>query len=808
MRTKQDAFVDGCMTLTRQQLIDCEHALKDALAGFLSFSSYSLFFPRTDEDPQEAGARAQPEYRREDRELLLPLVLRGRLLGYFVARGVKLAAPKVGPTYIMALATAVLERMALERRVIIDPLTSLYNRDFFLSELTRSIEQVQDCLHTGTCSAKPLDMPTFSGTFGVIFVDLDRFRRVCERYGYLVGDDMVAEVGRLLDLVCPHHVSAARFGNDKFAILLPDAKPKACFQLAEVIREGIDKLSFVDDVTGDTIRFSASVGYANYPQALDGPQFRKSPAEQARVLLRRARRAVSTAKDLGRNRVFAYADILEKGGKVLEMLPMERMAVSLGGNVRARVGQRFLVSSPRSRQLATAAITEDEHLSGRYPTLYKGEAVLIEVQEEMAFAELLHAGDPAFPVSAGDRLRLVAEHESIFEPRTETDDMSRKEPATGLYAYRDFISRFETARQSESRFGLALVRLLDEPGEHPGTYQDFMDSMARSIREQGMEIFGENAMAGRYGLGGVIFHVPDVDGPGLRAAASALEKLASEHLDITVAIGGAVYPYLNFRRTDMLDNSRKALDHASLLPEPCVAVFDSVSMNLVADRLFTDGDIYGAVEEYKLALLADAGNLLARNSLGICYAQLGKLAEARQEFSAVLEIDPTDAMALYNLGWANHRLGRLDKAREAYELCLKQDSEHVFSMIRLGNLAERDKDLKQALRWYSGAQDLPGGERLVLRSMARVHRALGDHEQCRECLHLALNANHNDDQAMHMLAGLYLETGEDPQIAEVLARQSAALNPARDEYWETLVRALLEQGKDEEARKVRGRAAG
>jgi predicted Zn-dependent protease len=81
----------------------------------------------------------------------------------------------------------------------------------------------------------------------------------------------------------------------------------------------------------------------------------------------------------------------------------------------------------------------------------------------------------------------------------------------------------------------------------------------------------------------------------------------------------------------------------------------------------------------------------------------------------------------------------------------------------------------------------------------------GDKERARECLHLALNANHNDHFAMFLLARLYLDSGEDPQIAEVLARQCSALAPEKDDYWDLLVRALEVQGKDDEARSAEAR---
>ena len=273
-----------------------------------------------------------------------------------------------------------------------------------------------------------------------------------------------------------------------------------------------------------------------------------------------------------------------------------------------------------------------------------------------------------------------------------------------------------------------------------------------------------------------------------------------------ISTGSACFPFLNFERADILDNCCKALDHALLLSDPRVAVFDSISLNLSADRRFMDGDIYGAIEEFKLALLDDENNLLARNSLGICFAQLGRFEDARQNFTEVVAIDKKDIMALYNLGWAHHRLGDLKKAEQAYRQCLKAEPNHVYSLMRLGSIEEKADHLKKATNYYKKAADQPGGERMVLRPLARVSYKLGNIEDTREYLHLALNADHNDHQAMHILAKLYLDQGEDPQIAEVLSRQASALSPGKDAYWDVLIEALEAQGKGEEAAKVAARA--
>nr|WP_287412873.1 diguanylate cyclase [Pseudodesulfovibrio sp.] len=795
MRTKKDIFADRAISFTPQELIDFEHTIKDCIAEFLPFTSYSLFFPR-----EEATVIPEPEYRAEDKELILPLVFQDKMLCFFIAKGVRLKAPATAPKYIMALACSVLEKLALYKKAITDPLTGLYSRNFFFGELEQAIEQVQGCLATGSCragiEARNADL-TFSGTFGVIFLDLDTFQPVNERYGYLTGDDILSEIGRLLNMVCPKYTTVSRFANDKFAILVPDAKPRACFQLSEVIRSGISKLSFIDDVTNDTLRVSGSLGYVCYPQGLEGAQFRRSGSEQARMIVRKAREAMAVAKAQGRNRVFGYADILARGGRVLEVLPMNRVSVSLGEASGAKIGQRFLVRAPKGGQK-----------SATLP--FKGEVVLVEVRDDIAFAEVLHLGDAAWSIDENDRLKLIEGEESLFAHTEEAKDdaMPSKDAATKLYRYSEFISWFSEARLTPKSFGLTLIRILDQPDEQAEGYQDGMDQMALIVAKLAQGAFGENATGGRYGLNGMIFFQEDIDRETLMERCLEIEKQADDALGIKVSVGASCYPFLNFDRADILDNCRKALEHALLLPDPRVAVFNSISMNLSADRKFMDGDIYGSIEEFKLSLLDDENNLLARNSLGICYAQLGRFEEARHEFETVVSLDKKDVLALYNLGWANHRLGDLDSAAKAYRQCLKAEPGHVYSLMRLGSIEEKANNLKKAANFYTKAAEQPGGERMVFRSLARVSYKQGDVEGTREYLHLALNADHNDHQAMHMLAKLYLDQGEDPQIAEVLARQSSALSPGIDAYWDTLVEALEAQGKAEEAAKVAARAAG
>jgi len=70
----------------------------------------------------------------------------------------------------------------------------------------------------------------------------------------------------------------------------------------------------------------------------------------------------------------------------------------------------------------------------------------------------------------------------------------------------------------------------------------------------------------------------------------------------TVSIGLASHPTLAYTKRQVIENAYKALDHAAFFgPGSCVA-FDAVSLNISGDNRYHEGDIPGAIEEFKLAL--------------------------------------------------------------------------------------------------------------------------------------------------------------------------------------------------------------
>ncbi|NML30089.1 EAL domain-containing protein [Paraburkholderia antibiotica] len=151
-----------------------------------------------------------------------------------------------------------------------DPLTGLQNRRAFV----KHAEERLDTLAPGEYVS-------------AIFLDLDNFKSLNDRFGHTVGDHALFQVGQvLLDAVLPRH-SVSRIGGEEFAVLL-DVDLDGALRLAERLRAGIAAIERPDG------HLSASFGVAGHRRG-----------ESFMVLLDRADEALLRAKHAGRNRVCA-----------------------------------------------------------------------------------------------------------------------------------------------------------------------------------------------------------------------------------------------------------------------------------------------------------------------------------------------------------------------------------------------------------------------------------------------------------------------------------------------------------------------
>ncbi|MDY0227998.1 MAG: diguanylate cyclase [Desulfomicrobium apsheronum] len=802
-------------TLRRQDIIEYEPLLKTALRAIIPFSSYSLMFPaKTPEDMEADPVHPFGRAALENDRLSLPLTHSDRLLAIFEARGVNPEETARALPFLPHMASLCLEQIKIRKSAITDPLTGLFNRHCMHQALIREISGIVGAIMPGPEAMADDSLQGHSACFGLIILDLDRFRQINDNFGHNFGDRILVLAAERLRAVCPKQTLVCRLDGDSFGVLWPQASRARMSELAVSLGAELARVTARFTPLREDVGVSASIGYVNYPQDLQGAQFQKAPEEQAWLILEKAEKALSTAKAGGRSQIYSFRQILTQGGVVLDVMPMNRLVINLGRSMDAHEGQRFLIWSRKFNGSETIVGTQGDAIFGHYPPMYKAEISLVEVQDEMSIAEVLVQSDPNWTVEKGDKLTLLDDHAGRMEQREVQpgDRTPQKDPLTGLYPYRDFLQAWQSVRGQAKSFCMVLMRL-----ETPHAERTPMDKMKeeqffQTLAGRVETLFGPEALGGRFSVNCIIYHVPGLDQEEcLRMVRELLEDERFAGLEKSVGI--AAFPFLDYTRSDILENARKALDHAEFLHDERIACFDSVSLNISADRLFAQGETYDAIAEYKKALTVDEGNLLARNSLGVCYARLNKYATARTIFQDLIALHPDHIMPLYNFGCACLKDGDPVAARQAFEQVLTIQPDHVYAMIRLGLMAEEEGDFERAWNLYEQVRAMSDGEHLAsthnlaYRYLARLAFRRDDRDTAREYLHQAITANPQDAHSFHLLATIYLERGDDPEIAESLARQSVHLKADVPAFWEVLITALEQQDKTEEANQTKIRAA-
>jgi diguanylate cyclase (GGDEF)-like protein/PAS domain S-box-containing protein len=98
--------------------------------------------------------------------------------------------------------------------------------------------------------------------FALLLFDLDGLKQINDRYGHTTGSQALCRVADALSF-CRDIDTAARYGGDEFAVVLPETGASAAYQVARRITEGV-----ANDGTGP--RLSVSIGVAIYPYDGEG----------------------------------------------------------------------------------------------------------------------------------------------------------------------------------------------------------------------------------------------------------------------------------------------------------------------------------------------------------------------------------------------------------------------------------------------------------------------------------------------------------------------------------------------------------
>jgi diguanylate cyclase (GGDEF)-like protein len=133
----------------------------------------------------------------------------------------------------------------VEHLAYLDDLTHLYNTRYLDMVLDREVQ-----------GGRP---------FTVLFMDLDRFKRVNDEHGHLSGSRLLVEVARVLRSCVRDDDILVRYGGDEYVMLLVGIDSGGGLKVAERIRRAVEDHRFLSR-EGSRVRITCSIGLASFPE--------------------------------------------------------------------------------------------------------------------------------------------------------------------------------------------------------------------------------------------------------------------------------------------------------------------------------------------------------------------------------------------------------------------------------------------------------------------------------------------------------------------------------------------------------------
>jgi diguanylate cyclase (GGDEF)-like protein/putative nucleotidyltransferase with HDIG domain len=167
-----------------------------------------------------------------------------------------------------------------------DELTGLYNHRFFHERMAEEFARSARYHYPLSC----------------LMIDIDDFKKINDLHGHKIGDEILKELGMFLSSHLRKADTIARFGGEEFVVLLPYVGYEGASHLGDRLRRKIIEHLFVLQPNLN-LRLTVSIGVASYPE---------DPVDRKETLLFYADKALSRAKENGRNRVYQYRSLIHE----------------------------------------------------------------------------------------------------------------------------------------------------------------------------------------------------------------------------------------------------------------------------------------------------------------------------------------------------------------------------------------------------------------------------------------------------------------------------------------------------------------
>jgi diguanylate cyclase (GGDEF)-like protein len=238
----------------------------------------------------------KPCNKKHDGDLLIayPLFADKELLGYFVFQRDREATPVEDALVhgILEVFTNYYELLDTSQR---DQLTGLFNRYSLEINLERLWNLLSTRLHDD--NEKETRRDQLPQTYWLCVIDIDHFKKINDRYGHIIGDEVLILVARRLESSLRKSDLLYRYGGEEFIAIIAANDLESASLTFERARRRIDEFKF------------PQVGHVSISGGFSGAD----PGVLPQEIINRADSALYAAKDAGRNTIFHYDTLVNKG---------------------------------------------------------------------------------------------------------------------------------------------------------------------------------------------------------------------------------------------------------------------------------------------------------------------------------------------------------------------------------------------------------------------------------------------------------------------------------------------------------------
>lgn len=178
----------------------------------------------------------------------------------------------------------------LESIALIDPLTELFNSRYLNNRLISELERSKR-------SMAPL---------ALLFIDLDYFKSINDKYGHNFGDKVLVQVAKLLRAELRANDIVSRWGGEEFMIILPEVSRENAILVAKKLIRVFKFKGFGDEE--NIVNLKCSIGLVSYPE---------DPLFNSKEMLDAVEKSILKVKTSGGDGIGSYiAGLIKEDGKV------------------------------------------------------------------------------------------------------------------------------------------------------------------------------------------------------------------------------------------------------------------------------------------------------------------------------------------------------------------------------------------------------------------------------------------------------------------------------------------------------------